>query len=124
MPVFLVDENLPHQLVQRAREHGHEARWVRDIMPGASDRKILTELLRSGEHLVTRDVRFANTVFARIGMEEAISGVVLIREERMSQIRAAWRRYVGRDEYPDQSLVVLEAQQTRIRRFPPEEDND
>ena len=31
---------------------------------------------------------------------------------------------VGRDEYPDQSLVVLEAQQTRIRRFPPEEDDD
>ena len=70
MPAFLVDENLPHQLVQRAHENGHEARWVRDIMPGAGDREILRELLRSEEHLVTRDVRFANTVFARIGMEE------------------------------------------------------
>jgi hypothetical protein len=59
-----------------------------------------------------------------MGMERALSGVVLIREERMRQIRAAWRRYVGRDEYPDRSLVVLEAQQTRIRRFPPEEDDD
>jgi len=124
MPDFLVDENLPHQLVQRAREHGHEARWVRDLMPGASDREIFAELLRSGEHLVTRDKRFANTVFARIGMEEALSGVVLIREERMRQIRAAWRRYVGRAEYPDQALVVLEAQKTRIRRFPPEENDD
>ena len=72
MPAFLVDENLPHQLVQRAHENGHEARWVRDIMPGASDREILRELLQSEEHLVTRDVRFANTVFARIGMEEAL----------------------------------------------------
>jgi hypothetical protein len=44
-------------------------------MPGAGDREILRELLRSEEHLVTRDVRFANTVFARIGMEEALSGV-------------------------------------------------
>jgi predicted nuclease of predicted toxin-antitoxin system len=125
MPAFLVDENLPRQLIQRAREQGHEARWVRDIMPGASDREILGELLRSEEHLVTRDIRFANTVFARIGMEEELSGVVLIREERMKQIRAAWRRYMRRDEYPQQSLVVLEAQQTRIRRLPPEEeDND
>jgi len=124
MPDFLVDENLPHQLVRRAHEHGHEARWVRDLMPGASDREIFAELLRSGEHLVTRDKRFANTVFARIGMEEALSGVVLIREERMRQIRAAWRRYVGRAEYPDQALVVLEVQQTRIRSFPPEEDDD
>ena len=124
MPAFLVDENLPHQLVQRARENKHEARWVRDIMPGASDREILRELLRSEEHLVTRDVRFANTVFARIGMEEALSGVVLIREERMQQVRAAWRRYVERNEYPRQSLVVLEAQKTRIRRFPQEEGRD
>ena len=124
MTAFLVDENLPRQLIQRAREHGHEARWVRDIMPGASDREILDELLRSEEHLVTRDIRFANTVFARIGMEEALSGVVLIREERMRQIRSAWHRYVGRDEYPAQSLVVLEAQKTRIRRFPPEEGHD
>lgn len=53
-----------------------------------------------------------------------ISGVVLIREERMRQIRAAWRRSVARNEYLDQSLVVLEAQQTRIRRFPPEEYDD
>jgi hypothetical protein len=97
---------------------------MRDIMPGASDREILRELLRSEEHLVTRDVRFANTVFARIGMEEALSGVVLIREERMQQVRAAWRRYVERDEYPRQSLVVLEAQKTRIRRFPQEEGRD
>ena len=93
-------------------------------MPGAGDREILRELLRSEEHLVTRDVRFANTVFARIGMEEALSGVVLIREERMQQIRAARRRYVERDEYPWQSIVVLEAQQTRIRRFPQEEGRD
>ena len=118
MPAFFVDENLPHRFVQRAHENGHEARWVRDIMPGAGDREILRELLRSEEHLVTRDVRFANTVFARIGMEEALSGVVLIREERMQQVRAAWRRYVERDEYPRQSPVVLEAQKTRIRRFP------
>ena len=57
-------------------------------------------------------------------MEEALSGVVLIREERMQQVRAAWRRYVERDEYPWQSIVVLEAQKTRIRRFPQEEGRD
>ena len=62
---------------------------MRDVMPGAGDREILHELLRSEEHLVTRDVRFANTVFSRIGMEEAFSGVVLVREERMQQVRAA-----------------------------------
>ncbi|MBB4062414.1 hypothetical protein [Salinibacter ruber] len=41
----------------------------------------------------------------------------------MRQIRAARHRTMGRDEYPAQSLVVLEAQKTRIRRFPPEEDD-
>jgi predicted nuclease of predicted toxin-antitoxin system len=47
MPVFLVDGNLPRQLVKQAREHGHEERWVRTVMPGAGDREILNELTRS-----------------------------------------------------------------------------
>ncbi len=58
-----------------------------------------------------------------MGMEEALSGLVLIREERMRQIRAARHRTMGRDEYPAQSLVVLEDQQIHIRQFPPEEDD-
>jgi len=114
---FLIDENLPRQLVDEAQEHGHEARWVRDVLPGASDRAIFEELRSSGERLVTRDLRFANTVFARIGLEDAITGVVLIREERMVSIRDAWTRYVRRDEYPRQSLAVLERHRTRHRLF-------
>jgi hypothetical protein len=57
-------------------------------------------------------------------MEEELSGVVLIREERMQKVGAAWHHYVRREEYPQQALVVLEAQKTRIRRFPPEEGRD
>lgn len=117
MPSFLVDENLPRELVPIAREYGHGARWVRTIMPGASDRVILGELRSSGERLVTRDKRFANMVFARIGMEEAIPGVVLIREQRMQHIQAAWRRYVARDDYPRQSIAVVDRHKTRHRRF-------
>ena len=86
-------------------------------MPGASDREILNELLSSGEHRVTRDIRFTNTIFARIGMEEDLPGVVVIWMQRMMRVRAAWRRYVERDAYPQQSMVVLEVQKTRIRRF-------
>lgn len=110
---FLIDENLPRQLVDEAQEQGHEARWVRDALPGASDRAIFEELRSSGERLVTRDLRFANTVFVRIGLEDAITGVVLIREERMVSIREAWNRY----EYPRHSLAVLERHRTRHRLF-------
>jgi predicted nuclease of predicted toxin-antitoxin system len=117
MPSFLIDENLPHQLVQMAHAQGHDARWVRAIMPGARDRTVLEELRSSRERLVTRDKRFANMVFARIGMEEAIAGVVLIREQRMRYIRAAWARYVERGDYPQQSIAVLERHRTRHRRF-------
>lgn len=107
MPSLLIDENLPRQLVEEAHEHGHEARWVRDIMPGRSDRTILEKLRTSGERLVTRDVRFANMVFARMGMDATIPGVVLIREQRMRHIRSAWQRYVKRANYPKQSHAVL-----------------
>lgn len=60
MPACLIDENLPLQLAQDARDQGHAARWVRDLMPGADDRVLFDELRSSGERLVTRDVQFAN----------------------------------------------------------------
>jgi hypothetical protein len=93
--------------VEEAHEQGHEARWVRDIMPGRSDRTMLEELRTSGERLVTPDVRFANMVFARIGMKAAIPGVVFISGQRMRHIRSVWQRYVKRGKYPKQFHAVL-----------------
>jgi hypothetical protein len=103
---LLIDENLSSQLVVEAHEHGHGARWV-DSMPGRSDRTMLDERRTLGERLVIRDVRCATMVFARMGMDTTISGVVLIRAQRRRHIRPAWQRYVKREDYLKQSHAVL-----------------
>lgn len=90
MPRFLIDENLPHDLTEISRESGFRSRWVRDIEPGISDGEILRDVLASGETLVTRDIGFANMVFARMALDDPVAGVVLIKEERMHRIREAW----------------------------------
>ena len=104
MPAFLVDENLPHQLVRRAHENGHETRWVRDIMPGAAR---FYASFSGPKSILSHETFDSQTRCLPASEWEALSGVVLIREERMQQIRAARRRYVERDEYPRQSIVVL-----------------
>jgi predicted nuclease of predicted toxin-antitoxin system len=118
MPPYLIDENLPYDLVELANENEADATWIREIAPGAADSLILTRVRSSGEILATRDVRFANRVFAGMTMGEAIAGVVLIREEKMQQIRQAWSRFLKSESSPKQSLVVLEAHRMRIRQPP------
>jgi predicted nuclease of predicted toxin-antitoxin system len=39
--MFLMDENLPADLIKAAQDKGIEAQWVRNIMPGAKDSMIL-----------------------------------------------------------------------------------
>ena len=116
MSVFLIDENLPRALVAMAREHDKQARWVREVMPGATDRQILDRLSQSEEILVTRDIRFANLILALMAHQSFLSGAVLIREQRMKTIRQAWQRYLDQGADYEHALIVLEAHRTRMRR--------
>lgn len=111
---FLVDENLPRDLVDIARDHGIEAAWVRDIMPGARDLLIVERLRSQPEILVTCDVRFANMIFNLTSAGELLSGVVLIREQGLKAIRKGWRQYLGEWRGAQEGVVVIS--EGRIRR--------
>lgn len=112
---LLVDENLPRDIVSTALDHDHEAVWVRDVMPGAPDAQILTRLRSDRETLVTRDVRFANLVAALSVVDSSMAGVVLIREQRLDRIRAAWLRFLASPQ-DKQGITVVTAERTRYRR--------
>jgi predicted nuclease of predicted toxin-antitoxin system len=111
---FLVDENLPRDLVDIAHDHGIEAAWVRDIMPGARDLLIVERLRSQPEILVTCDVRFANMIFNLTSAGELLSGVVLIREQGLKAIRQGWRQYLGEWRGAQEGVVVISG--GRIRR--------
>jgi predicted nuclease of predicted toxin-antitoxin system len=111
---FLVDENLPWDLVSMARERGFEAAWVRDILPGAKDSVILDRLRAANEILVTRDVRFANLIFNLMNAGDPLFGVVLIREQSLKAIRKGWIRYLT--EWPGELEGITVVSEGRMRR--------
>ena len=116
MPAFVIDENPPTSFGDMASEHGWPSVWVRDVMPGAADQRILQRLKSTHEMLVTRDVRFANIVLRLMVLEVSLAGVVLIREERLRHMQAAWRRYLEHSPILEDALIVAERYQLRVRR--------
>ena len=111
---FLVDENLPFDLVRLARDRRLDALWVRDVMPGAKDSLILKRLTEQKEVLVTRDIGFANLVFSQMVVGVALEGAVLIREERLEVIQQVWSDFLP--NMPDvRGIVVLTARGMRVR---------
>lgn len=114
---FLVDENLPADIVSTAIQQGHTAAWVRDSLPGALDTEILVRSRSAREILVTRDIRFANLVATLSAVDASLAGVVLIREQRLGSIREAWLRFLlaPRELH---GIAVVTARKTRYRRLP------
>lgn len=114
---LLVDENLPFSIVELARDKEIEAVWVRNEMPAAPDVEILKRLQSTGETLVTRDLRFANHVLEQMAAGSPLGGVVLIREQRMADIRQAWRRFLENPRAPF-GIAVLTTGSIRFREHP------
>jgi predicted nuclease of predicted toxin-antitoxin system len=114
---LLVDENLPQSIVDLAKNQGIEAVWVRDEMPAAPDAEILKRLRATGETLVTRDVRFANHVLDQIATGSPLGGVVLVREQKMSDIQLAWQRWLENPRAP-RGIAVLTTRNIRFREYP------
>ena len=114
---LLVENKLHFVIVELARAEGIEAVWVRDEMPAAPDLDILKRLRSTGETLVTRDIRFANHVLEQIAVGSPLGGVVLIREQKMADIRQAWQSFLEKPRSP-RGIVVLTTQSIRFREHP------
>ena len=114
---LLVDENLPFAIVELARHRGIEAVWVRDELRAAPDAEILERLINTEETLVTRDIRFANHVLERIATGAHLGGVILIREQKMADLRLSWRNFLKNPRAP-RGIAVVTTQGIRFREHP------
>ncbi|MCL6532316.1 MAG: DUF5615 family PIN-like protein [Armatimonadetes bacterium] len=74
---FLIDEDLPHSLVNLFQQYGHEAFHVRDVgLRAAPDEEIAAYARRNGLCLVSADLGFADV---RSYPPAAYSGIVVMR---------------------------------------------
>jgi predicted nuclease of predicted toxin-antitoxin system len=74
---LLANENIPREVVEALRKHGHDVTWVRTDCPGTSDREVLSLAQSENRILLTFDKDFGELAF-RTGLS-ASSGVVLFR---------------------------------------------
>ena len=77
MAKFLANENVPGEVVEAARQAGHDLTWIAESSPGAGDDAVLAAALAEGRVLLTFDKDFGEMAF-RQG-KTATCGVILLR---------------------------------------------
>ncbi len=63
MAKFLANENVPGDVVQAARQAGHDMGWISEQSAGADDNTVLALALSEGRVLVTFDKDFGEMAF-------------------------------------------------------------
>jgi len=63
MPKFLANENVPGEVVEAARQAGHDVAWIVERSPGAGDDAVLATALAESRVLVTFDKDFGEMAF-------------------------------------------------------------
>jgi len=79
MAKFLANENVPGDVVQAARNAGHDLAWIAELSPGADDNAVLDHSMAEGRVLLTFDKDFGEMAF-RLG-KSATCGVILLRPQ-------------------------------------------
>jgi len=79
--IFLADENIDLQIVQKIRADGHDVLFVCEMEPGIRDDQVLDLANRKNAILITGDRDFGELVF-RQGL--SARGIVLIRLSGLS----------------------------------------
>jgi predicted nuclease of predicted toxin-antitoxin system len=113
--LFLADENVPRQIIERLRADGHTVTAVRDTTPQATDDVVLSDSNRMGAVLLTIDKDFGELTF-RLG--KAGTGIALLRLEGIStagkaEIVSAAVKTLG--ERMAGSFVVIAPGRLRLR---------
>ena len=74
---WLCDENVPRNLVDAFRQHGHDVLWIREDFPGMPDSEVLALAIREHRVCLTFDKDFGQLAASTSFPSD--SGVVLLR---------------------------------------------
>lgn len=115
---FLVDQNVPLDVVEGLRAEGHDVSWAQTDYPGADD-EVLLEIAQNEERIViTFDTDFGTLAFHR--NLPASSGVVLFRLTLVSPMavaEAVLETIRSREDWEGHFSVVDDTQ-IRMRPLP------
>ena len=85
--IFLADEGVESQIVERLRQDGHELLYVAEMEPSISDKEVLKRANERNALLICADKDFGELLFHQHLL--TVGGVVLLRLEGLSAERKA-----------------------------------
>ena len=121
MPVFLIDEDLPHAIAEVLKQAGFEAEDVKHLgMAGDGDLDLADYARAHRRVIVTADMGFASTVTYPLGSH---AGIIVLRIPQELPTRIKIRRLLDVLREIDVSdltgaLVIVEMHRVRLRRPP------
>jgi len=108
---FLVDQNVPRDVVEGLREDGHDVIWAQTTHPGADDEVLLNRAQQEDRVVLTFDTDFGTLAFQRD--LPASSGIILFRLALVSPpavAEAVLKAIRSRDDWEGHFSVVDDAQ--------------
>ena len=114
--IFLADEGIDRQIVDRLRDEGHFVQYVAEMDPGISDDSVLELANTQNALLLTADKDFGELVFRQ---RRASAGVILIRLSGLSAAHKAESVANLIHEHGEEitgAFSVITRSGTRIRR--------
>lgn len=115
---FLVDQNVPLDVVKGLRGEGHDVTWAQTAYPGADDETLLKTAQEENRILLTFDTDFGTLAFDR-GLP-ASSGIILFRLTPVSPTAVAetvLKTIRSREDWKGH-LSVVDDTQIRMRSLP------
>lgn len=114
---FLVDESSGKKLFSFLLKNGFDVKFVTDIIPGASDKKVLEFAEKENRILITNDKDFGELIFR---LNKPSSGVILLRLKNDSPKNR--QKYIinlieGLSSKLKSSFAVVTEGRTRIRKI-------
>ena len=112
---WLVDECVDAALVALLRESGHDAVYVSDVAPRATDVEVMIRADRDSRLLLTEDKDFGDLVFRQA---RPVPGIVLLRIDLARRAHKGARLLAAIDRFGDNLLgryTVIEDARFRSR---------
>lgn len=115
--IFLADESVDQQIIDRLREHGYVVIAVVEMEPGISDTAVLELANARNALLITADKDFGEIIFRQ---RRVTKGIILLRLAGLSQEKKAALVAQAIDRHPRElegSFAVITPGSLRIRKM-------
>ena len=115
--MFLADESLDRQIVDRLRDDGHTVLYVADMDPGISDETVLSLANEKEAVLLTADRDFGEMIFRQ---KKISKGIILVRlagltpTSKANNVSSAIEKHL---EEVQNAFAVITPSAIRIRKI-------